>query len=254
MWVHNLDPVIAHLGPFQIRWYGVMYALSFLITYYYAKKAIKNEKLNLTLEQLDKLMFWLVIALLVGARLFIVLIYEPAYYFSNPLKILAIWEGGLSFHGGLLLMLLTAYYFARKHQISFWQLADVFIVPLSLGQALGRIGNFINGELYGRITDVFWAVKFPAVEGFRHPSPLYEAFYDIVIFGILFSIRNKKLPQGTSIALFLILYAVFRSVAEFFREPDYYIGPLTVGQFLNVFVLIAGIGLLYWTRKKKETF
>jgi len=140
--------------------------------------------------------------------------------------------------------------FARKKKINFLYLCDIFIVPLALAQALGRIGNFINGELYGTITNLPWGVKFPSAEGFRHPSQLYEAFYDIVIFSFLFVQRNKKHASGYLFAWFLVLYSVFRFLTEFVREPEVMIGPITLGQLFNVFMFVGGIGLFWYLKKK----
>jgi phosphatidylglycerol:prolipoprotein diacylglycerol transferase len=228
-----------------------MWALGFLVLYYYVRKSARNGLIKLSDDDVDWLMVWLVIGTLVGARLFEVFVWERAYYFTNPGEIIKIWRGGLSFHGGLLGALVATYWFCRRRDVSFLNLADVCIVPGAIGQSFGRIGNFINGELWGRITSVPWAVKFSAVEGYRHPSQLYEAFYNVIIFGVLWSLRNKKMPNGSLFALFLILYSVFRFVTEFFREPTSMIGPLTLGQALNVPMLIAGVGLFWWAQRKR---
>lgn len=247
---HNLNPVILDIGPVEIRWYGLMYVLSFIIVYLYARAAVKNKKLKLSLKELDDLMIWLVAALIIGARLFEIIFYNPIFYLQNPSEIIAIWHGGLSFHGGLAGVLTAGYAFARKKKISFLQLCDIFVVPLALAQAFGRIGNFINGELYGRVTSLPWGVKFQSAEGFRHPSQLYEAAYDIAIFAFLFFQRNLKKPHGYFVAWFLILYPFFRFLTEFVREPEIMIGPLTMGQCLNIPMFIAGAYLLYRINKK----
>ncbi|MBW3004951.1 prolipoprotein diacylglyceryl transferase [Candidatus Woesearchaeota archaeon] len=250
MWTHNLNPVLFSLGPLEIRWYGLMYVLSFIVIYLYARAAVKHKKLNITLKDLDDLMIWLVAALIIGARLGEILFYNPSYYVANPSEIIAIWHGGLSFHGGLIGVLIAGYAFSRKHKINFLQLCDIFVVPLTLAQVFGRMGNFINGELYGRITTVSWGVKFPSAEGFRHPSQLYEAAYDLVIFGFLFFQRNLKRKPGYLLGWFLVLYSIFRFFTEFVREPEIMIGPLTMGQCLNIPMFIAGVYLLYRIRKK----
>ncbi len=251
VWVHNLEPVLLQLGPLQIRWYGLMYVLGFLFTYYYMKRRIKNKHVNMTVEQLDSLMTWCTLAMILGARLAEILLYQPSYYFANPWKMLAIWEGGLSFHGALVAMLLAGWLWCRKNKKKFLALADECIVPLALANSFGRIGNFINGELPGTITTLPWGIKFPGVEGFRHPSQVYEAAYDLVIFLVLYATRNKAKmwKQGTQLALFLIMYAVFRFLTEFVREPEVFVGSLTMGQFLNIFMLLAGLALLFWPRK-----
>lgn len=248
---HNIDPTILSLGPLEIRWYGIMYVITFLITYHYLLQAIRHKKINLTTEDVDDIILWPTIGLLLGARLFEVIIYNPAYYLQNPLMIFAIWKGGLSFHGGLLGAIVAAIIICRKKHIGVMQLGDIIIIPLALGQALGRLGNFINGELYGRITNAWWGMNFGneldsmGNHVFRHPSQLYEMSYDLIIFGILMLIRNKNLKQGTMIAIFLILYSIFRFFTEFVREPNYLIGPLTPGQLLNIPMLIIGVWLVY---------
>lgn len=248
---HTLDPVIANIGPLEIRWYGLMYVLTFILVYLYVRAAVKHKKIKLNINDVDNLMVWLTVALIVGARVFEVLFWEPGYYFANPAEIIAVWHGGLSFHGGLVGVLLVGYIFARKKKISFLHLCDIFVVPLALGQAFGRIGNFINGELYGRVTSLPWGVKFQDAEGFRHPSQLYEVAYDLVIFGFLYFQRNMKKPHGYFVAWFLILYPFFRFLTEFVREPSAMVGPLTMGQVLNIPMFIAGVYLLYRVKKTK---
>ncbi len=245
-WVHNLNPTILELGPLEIRWYGLMYVITFLFVYWYVKKAIKNGKLKISLEEFDNLMIYLTIALVLGARLFDVLFYEFGYYKSNPLEIIAIWKGGLSFHGGLFAMLIVAYLWCKKKKIDLFYLGDIFIVPLALGQALGRLGNFINGELYGGVTSLPWGIKFPDAEGFRHPTQLYELIYDLLIFGILWKLKDKNYRSGTLLGWFLILYSIFRTLTEFLREqePSWILGPLTVAQWLNLPMFLIGLWLL----------
>lgn len=248
---HNLNPTIVQFFGLEIRWYGIMYVLTFLIAYYYLVYAVKNKKINATKEDADDILLWLTIGLILGARAFEVLVYNPAYYWQNPWKVFAIWKGGLSFHGGLLGAVIAGWLICRKKQIKLLNLADILVVPLALGQALGRLGNFINGELYGRVTSAWWGVNFGneldkmgnAV--FRHPSQLYELSYDLIIFGVLFSLRNKEMKQGKMLAIFLMLYSVFRFLTEFVREPDYYIGPLTVGQMLNIPMFLIGAWIVW---------
>ena len=258
--IHALNPVLLDLGFVQIKWYGLMYVIAFLVTYFFVRAAAKQKKFGkrLTLDDVDVLMLWLVAGLIIGARLFEVLFYSPAYYFSHPAEIVAVWHGGLSFHGGLLGMLFATWIFCRKKKISLLALADVLIIPLALGQALGRIGNFINAELVGRVTSLPWGVNFGGELNnagnsvFRHPSQLYEAFYNVVIFGVLFTLRNRKLPKGYLFAWFLTLYSVFRFFTEFAREPEVMLGPLTLGQWFNIPMFVAGVWLL-WKLKRGKT-
>jgi phosphatidylglycerol:prolipoprotein diacylglycerol transferase len=247
---HALNPVLVQLGPLQIRWYGVMWALAFLLLYWYVHRAAREGLIKLSDDDIDWLMVWLTIGTLVGARIFSVFVWDWPYYAANPIEIIKIWHGGLSFHGGLLGSVIAGYWFAKRRKIPFLNLCDVCFVPVALGLAFGRIGNFINGELWGRITDVSWAVKFPGAEGYRHPSQLYESFYSFVLLGILYGLRMKKWPHGSVFALFLMLYAVFRFITEFFREPTAMIGPLTLGQALNVPMFIGGLALWFWIRGK----
>lgn len=250
VWEHTLNPVLLQLGPLQIRWYGMMWALGFLIVYWYVRRSARQGFIKLTDDDVDWLMVWLVIGVLLGARLFEVFVWNWSYYFANPGEILKIWHGGLSFHGGLLGGFLSAAWFAKKKKVSLLNLADVCFVPITLGLMLGRIGNFINGELWGRITSVPWAVKFPGAEGYRHPSQLYESFYSLVLFGILWQVHKKKPKHGRVFAVFLMLYAVFRFFTEYYREPTSMIGPFTLGQALNIPMFIVGAGLLWYVKRK----
>jgi phosphatidylglycerol:prolipoprotein diacylglycerol transferase len=250
MFEHALNPVILDLGPLEIRWYGVMWALAFLFVYWYVKRSARQKLIRLSDDDVDWLMVWLLAGIIIGARLFEVLVWEPGYYLANPYEIIAIWHGGLSFHGGLIGGLIAGYLFARRRKISFLNLCDVCIVPIALGQAFGRIGNFINGELWGRIASVPWAVKFPGAEGYRHPSQLYEAVYDVVIFVILLGLHKRKMPNGALLSIFLMLYSVCRFVTEYFREPTAFVGPLTMGQALNIPMFIAGVILFFYAKRK----
>lgn len=255
--INTLSPVIVSLGPLQIRWYGVMYVLAFLFTYWYAKRRIDQKKAKFSHEHLETILFWLVITMIIGARLFEVLFWQRAYYFANPLKIFAIWEGGLSFHGSLVAMVLTAWWLCRRYNINVLHLADVLIVPLSLGQAFGRIGNFFNHELFGKVSSLPWAVNFNGEVNalgelvFRHPNQLYEAGYNVVIFAVLISLHNRGFRPGTLFALWLVLYATLRFFTEFLRVEAPMLLGLTMGQFFNVFMILTGAGLFYFIYRKK---
>ncbi len=250
MFEHTLNPVILDIGPLEIRWYGVMWALAFLFVYWYVRRSARQKLIRLSDDDVDWLMVWLLAGIIIGARIFEVFVYDWAYYAANPSEIIAIWHGGLSFHGGLIGGLIAGYLFARRRKISFLNLCDVCIVPIALGQAFGRIGNFINGELWGRITSIPWAVKFPGAEGYRHPSQLYEAVYDVLIFIILLGLHKRKMPNGALLSIFLMLYSVCRFVTEYFREPTAFVGPLTMGQALNIPMFIAGAILFFYAKRK----
>lgn len=243
MYTHAINPTILQLGPIEIRWYGLMYVLAFLVTYHYVRNAIRQDKLKITEKELDNLLGLMVVLMIIGARLFYAIFYNPQYFINAPWKILYIWEGGLSFHGGFLGIATAALYYAKKKKIPFLKLADIFCVPIALGNALGRMGNFINGELYGIPTTLPWAVIFPGAEGPRHPTQIYEAIYNLAIFAILYSQRNKKWKDGTLFGLFMILYAIFRFSVEYLKDlPSY--GPLTMGQWLTIPVFLIGIWLV----------
>src|SRR3989338_6692703 len=188
--------------------------------------------------------------------LFYVLVYNLKFYLANPLQIFAIWQGGLSFHGGLLGAIIAAIIFCRKKKINFYDLADITVIPLALGLALGRIGNFTNGELFGRITNVPWAVKFPDAEGFRHPSQIYESLKNFFIFSVLWYGKNMKLPKGFMFWLFVIMYSALRFMVEFFRHQDeqlgFIIGFLSMGQVLSIVMFVIGIFFFYKVSKKAK--
>lgn len=244
MFYNNLDPILFSLGNLEIRYYGVIYALGFIIGYLFLKYFSKTRKINLNKEQLDSFLLYLILGVVIGARVFYIIFYNPLHYLNNLLEIFYFWEGGLSFHGGLVGGCLIIYLFCRRNNIKFLDMADVLSIPLSLALALGRIGNFINGELYGRITSLPWGVKFKNVEGFRHPSQIYESLKNLIIFFTLFSLKNKKLKSGFIFGLFLVMYSTLRFMIEFVREPEIYLGFLTMGQLLSTPLFIIGFYLI----------
>ncbi len=249
---NNIDPVLLNIAGFEIRYYGVIIVLGLIIAYFMLPYLARKKGLKLSKDEIENLLFYTAVAGLIGARLFMVLIYHPDYYLSNPLEIFKIWKGGVSFHGALLFGLAAVYFFCRKSKLKFLEVIDIMMIPVALGFALGRIGNFLNGELYGRITNVPWAVKFKDVEGFRHPSQLYESAKNFLIFFTLLFLNNKKRKPGFLLAVFLIMYSTLRFFIEFVREPEVYVGFLTMGQSLNVLMFIAGIYLLYKIRKTQS--
>ena len=250
MYIHNINPVILNAGPLQIRWYGLMYVISFIFIYYIISYLVKRKKVKLTQKDVEWFMIIETIALLFGARLFEVLVYSPSYYFANPAKIIAIWEGGLSFHGGLLGMVIAAYFFCRAKKVKLLQIADLMVIPMGIALMLGRIGNFINGELYGTVTNVPWCFKFPSASGCRHPSQIYEAGKNFLIFAVLWSIKDRKEKPGFFFAVFLIMYGILRFLIEFVREPEVMVGFLTIGQGLCLLMIIAGAGLLVFIKER----
>jgi phosphatidylglycerol:prolipoprotein diacylglycerol transferase len=219
----QFDPVAIHLGPFGIHWYGLMYLAGFITFIWLGRKRIVMlNHPQMTAKLLDDLLFYGVLGVIIGGRLGEVLFYNPAYYFSHPLKIPAVWEGGMSFHGGFLGVLVAMAIFARQQKMRWLALMD-FIAPLvPPGLAFGRLGNFINGELWGRPSDVPWAMVFPNVDSLpRHPSQLYEfALEGVLLFAILWWYARKPRPVGAVSGLFLIGYGSFRFLGEFTRNPD----------------------------------
>lgn len=261
MLVHpDFDPVAVHLGPIAIRWYGLMYLVGFGIAFWLGRLRIARAKAGrVTYAILDDLLFFVVLGVVFGGRLGYVLFYKPGYYFSDPLEILAVWHGGMSFHGGFLGVLLAVWYAARKHGLRWLELTD-FVAPLiPLALAAGRMGNFINGELYGRVTDVPWGMLFhsPGAGALpRHPSQLYEFMLEgVLLFVILWVYSAKPRPVGAVSGAFLLGYGAFRFIAEFFREPDDFLGllalGLSMGQWLSLPMIVLGLGMLIWAFNRR---
>lgn len=246
----HIDPEIVRIGPLSIRWYGMMYLLAFASSYLLVKCQIRKKGLPLPKDTVDSLYSYLILGLLVGARLGYVLFYNLSHYLHHPLEIVAVWQGGMSFHGGLIGSVLAGFLFCKKYKADFWVLADLVSVTAPIGLAFGRLGNFINAELYGRVTEAPWGMVFPSGGPLpRHPSQLYEVFLEgILLFAILWSARNRGLVPGSLTALFLVLYGAFRFAVEFFREPDAHlgliVGPFSMGQVLSAAMLLLGVGLL----------
>jgi phosphatidylglycerol:prolipoprotein diacylglycerol transferase len=252
----EIDPIIFSLGPLHVRWYGLMYVLGFLASYYLVRRQIRQFKYQQLADHFENLNLVLILGVVIGGRLGYVLFYNLSYYLEHPLEILATWSGGMSFHGACLALIVGGWIFCRKNNIDFWKSADIYTATLPIGLGLGRIGNFINGELYGRVTDLPWGMVFPGGGPLpRHPSQLYQAFLEgFVLFVILWSVhkkpwlKNRYWPHGSVIAMFLIGYGCLRIVVEYFREPDqqigYLFGFITMGQLLSAFMVVSG--LLIW--------
>lgn len=235
MFIHNINPTLIDLGITEIRYYGLVYALGFLITYWFMKKRIGQRKA-------ENLIFYLVIGMLIGARLFEAIFWEPAYYFSNPLRILYFWEGGMAFHGGLIGILVAGYLFCRRYKERFFEIADMASLPAILFLALGRIANFINAELVGRITDVSWCVKFPGHEGCRHPSQIYEAIKRFIVFGWLVWLNRGRWKAGFIFWNFILWDNIGRVITDVWRaDPDIFLG-MNMGQLQSlIFAMIAAV-------------
>ncbi|HJW02969.1 MAG TPA: prolipoprotein diacylglyceryl transferase [Azospira sp.] len=264
MLIHpQFDPVALSLGPLSVRWYGLMYLTAFAAFYVLGRHRLlhhpQHQATGWTLEQLDDLLFYGVLGVVLGGRLGEVLFYQPGYYFSHPLEIFAVWKGGMSFHGGFLGVLAAMAWWGRKHGRSFFTVTD-FIAPLvPLGLAAGRIGNFINGELWGRPADpsLPWAMIFPQVDDLpRHPSQLYQAGLEgVVLFLILWLYSAKPRPTSAVSGVFLIGYGAFRFIAEYFREPDAGIFghsyAISMGQWLSLPMVLAGLALLVLAYRRR---
>jgi len=254
----HINPVALQIGPIHIFWYGILYVVSFLSAWALAKYRIssKGNQTGWTSKQLENLILYCVIGVLIGGRLGYVIFYNFTDFLHNPLEIFAIWQGGMAFHGGLIGVIIAAYLFAWKNHKTFLGVAD-FLAPLTpIGLACGRIGNFINGELWGRVTNVPWAMVFPTGGSMpRHPSQLYEIFLEgIVLFVIIWFYSAKPRARGQVSALFLFFYGVFRVFIEFFREPDPQLGFiafnwLTMGELLSLPMIIGGIALYIWASR-----
>lgn len=254
----ELDPVIFSLGPLQVRWYGMMYVIGFIFAGSIMRKLVDDGFFHVHKEKVDSYITYLIIGLFLGARFFYVFIYNWDYYSQNISELFAVWRGGLSYHGAVIGLFGGAFVFARKNKIPFLQIFDVTCVAGSQGVFWGRIGNFINGELYGRVTEVPWGMIFPAGGPYpRHPSQLYEAVLEgLLLFSVLWMVRKRVTIYGLLGSLYFIGYASLRFIAEFFREPDsqlgyYFGGTTTMGQILCFIMGLAGILSLAYSYKKK---
>lgn len=272
LWQHlpsHIRPYLFEIGTFQLRYYSLMYIVAFLTTYALIAYRIKKENYPYSLETIQNAFIWIITGLIVGARLGYVVFYNFGYYLQHPLEIILPFDfsngirfvgiSGMSYHGGALGVLFVAIVFCRKYKLDFWNLADLVSPAIPLGYTFGRIGNFINGELYGRATTVPWGMYFPLdpTHQLRHPSQLYEAFFEgIFLFVVLWSLRKKSPFDGAMLAFYIAGYGFIRFFIEFFREPDeqlgFIIGPLTMGQLLCILMILGGAAL-YAIRKPKIT-
>jgi phosphatidylglycerol:prolipoprotein diacylglycerol transferase len=267
MLYHTLSPFLWHIsGDFGIRWYSLAYIAGFIITFFVLrhfadKKLIKG----LTRENLDTLIIYLILGVIIGARFFHVFVYEPAYYFANPADMIKIWQGGLSFHGGLVGVALALWLFTRKYKVKFFELADIIVIPLGIFLMLGRIANFINGELYGTVTNVSWCVDYSKnqyiyspPEGCRHPTQLYEAGKNLFMAAVLFllyrrdkKLKKKRIGTGFYSFLFLIMYGTLRFFITFYRDEPAVLGTgISEAQWLCVAMIAIGTFFLLRMRRK----
>lgn len=247
----HIDPVIVHIGPLAIRWYGLMYLLGFVAAYFLIRHLSRRRNLGLSADGLSDLLFYCVLGVILGGRIGYTLFYNFSYYVHHPLEIFMVWEGGMSFHGGLLGVVVAAVLFCRRRHLPTLLTGDILVAAAPIGLGLGRIGNFINGELWGRVSDVPWAMVFPNAGPLpRHPSQLYEAILEgPVLFTVLWLLHRRKVSAGIPFFTFFLLYGCFRFTVEFFRQPDQQLGFLslgfTMGQWLSLPMILFGlVGLL----------
>lgn len=262
MYIHNLDPVLLDFGLIVIRWYSLAYVFGIVIGWWFGKKIIihilKNNNFKFKLDDFDDLISYLIISIIVGGRIGYVFFYNFNYYILNPLEIIKVWEGGMSFHGALIGIVIGTYLFSKKKSITMFFMLDIIACVAPIGIFLGRIANFINSELIGKVTSVSWSVIFPLVDTLpRHPSQLYEAMLEGVTLFLILNILifKRKYKVGSSSYLFLIYYGFFRILSEVFREPDAQIGYVfsffSMGTILSFFMILSGFVILGVLKKNE---
>lgn len=262
MYTHNLDPILFDFGLITIRWYSLAYLIGIILGWWLGKKIInhllRTSNLKFNINYFDDLITYIIFSIIIGGRLGYVVFYNLSYFVSNPINILKIWEGGMSFHGALIGIIIGTYLFSAKRNINLLFMLDIIACVSPIGILFGRIANFINGELFGKVTDVAWGVIFPAVDMLqRHPSQLYEAFLEGLVLFVLLNkqIYKKNYKFGTCSYLFLIYYGIFRIISEFFRQPDDQIGYIfnlfSMGTILSSCMIIVGF-IIYNNLKKNE--
>lgn len=252
----HIDPVIFSIGPLAVRWYGMMYLFGFLGGYFMMCHVVKLRSLPISKETISDLLFYAVLGVVLGGRFGYTLFYNTQYYLSHPLKIFYVWEGGMSFHGGLTGVLIVLLVFCRMRQLDLLLLADVVVAAVPIGLFFGRIGNFINSELWGRVTDFPLGIVFPDGGPLpRHPSQLYEAALEgVLLFALIYLLHRYGAARGIPAFSFLFLYGAFRFAIEFVRQPDEQLGFLwggaTMGQLLSLPMVVAGLfGVIYLFRR-----
>jgi len=255
--VVDFDRVAISIFGWEIHWYGLMYVLAFVSAWWLARLQTKRQYQDWNYEQIDDLLFYGGLGVILGGRIGYILFYSFPDFVNSPSIIFRVWEGGMSFHGGLLGVLAAMYFFNRKYKKGYLNILDFGAPLIPLGLGFGRIGNFINAELWGKPTDLPWGMVFPAVDNLaRHPNPLYEAILEgLVLFIILWWFSAKSRAKGSTIALFFIGYGIFRFMIEFVRVPDAHIGYLawnwlTMGQILTLPIIIAGLALFTYAKRK----
>ncbi len=270
-WQHlpsHISPTLFSIGSFQLRYYSLMYLVAFAVVYLLFAYRIKRKEIRLTTEVFQDYLVWAMIGVIAGARVGYALFYNFSYYIANPLEIIMPFDfsngfrfvglSGMSYHGGLIGVVLVTLIFCYKRKINIWQFGDWICTAVPLGYMFGRLGNFINGELWGRATTVPWGMYFPldVSQSLRHPSQLYEALFEgLFLFTVLWLIRRRNPFDGFLIGLYLFGYGLVRFIIEFFREPDAHLGFVlgfnTMGQILCIFMMLAGLGIILWRKQEK---
>ncbi|MBP7342125.1 MAG: prolipoprotein diacylglyceryl transferase [Deltaproteobacteria bacterium] len=268
-WQHlpsHISPVLFSIGSFQLRYYSLMYLVAFAVVYGLFYYRIRRREISITAEHFQDYLLWAMVGLIVGARLGYALFYNFSYYLAHPLEIILPFDfsdgfrfvglSGMSYHGGLIGVVAVTLFFCRRHKIHFWRFGDWLCAAAPLGYLFGRIGNFLNGELWGRATTVPWGMVFPldATGALRHPSQLYEALFEgLFLFVVLWSIRKHNPFDGFTVGLYIFGYGLVRFFIEFFREPDAHLGFVlgfnTMGQVLCVLMMLAGMAIILWRRR-----
>ncbi|MBF0645102.1 prolipoprotein diacylglyceryl transferase [Desulfuromonas acetoxidans] len=254
----DIDPVAIEIGPLAIRWYGLMYLAGFICAYAMIRRlTMPHKRLSLSSDTVADLLFACVLGVVLGGRLGYVLFYNASFYLEHPTKILSLWEGGMSFHGGLLGVIVAALWFCRKRQLPVASVADILVISSCFGLFFGRLGNFINGELWGRVSSVPWAMVFPGAGPLtRHPSQLYEAVLEgPVLLLILLVVYRANKAAGSVFFAFVSGYAGFRFVVEFFRQPDAHLGAvfagMSMGQLLSLPMMLIGLAGIVWLNMRR---
>lgn len=268
-WQHlpsHISPTLFSIGSFQLRYYSLMYLVAFAVAYSLFAYRIKRKEITITTEVVQDYLVWAMVGLVVGARFGYALFYNFNYYMSHPLEIIIPFDfsngfrfvglSGMSYHGGLIGVALVTLLFCRKHKIQYWQFGDWLCAAAPLGYMFGRFGNFINGELWGRVTTVPWGMYFPldATQSLRHPSQLYEALFEgLCLFVVLWLLRKRNPFDGFMIGLYIFGYGLVRFIIEYFREPDaqlgFVLGFNTMGQILCTLMMLTGIVIIFWRRQ-----
>lgn len=252
MWIHNLNPILLDLGPVEIRWYGLIYVAGFFFCIWWLHHLAKQGRIKLNSDDIWDMMFYLMLGVVIGSRLFEVF-WEPTYYLSNPLNFLKIWQGGMSFHGGFVGIITATYLYCKKKHLNFWHIADIMSFPTMFALAFGRIANFINGELVGRIWDGPWCVVFPNIDQHcRHPSILYAAAQRFLLARWLFylSYKDRNFKPGFIFWNFALFEGLSRFVIDFWREDTLYLShTLTMGQLLSSVMILVALFMLYKNHK-----